>query len=221
MTATVGSWGSIALGGLLTGAGVARALDGRAGGLVLALAGTAFLRRGLGGRAAREDVADHERAVQLSRTITLDRPIERVRGFLEEPANLARFVPGVIAARPIGGHRLCVCTMGPDVEVDVERDGPDSFRFWSRAPWFEIEEGTIELSPARGGRATEVAIELLVVPPGGRAGAALLRLLREAPRASIVGEALYRLRALLEAGEIPVSDDTSARHAREVEEVRS
>ena len=55
---------------------------------------------------------------------------------------------------------------------------------------------------ARGGRGTEVAIELQYNPPGGLVGATVAKLFGEEPTKQIA-EDLHRFKALMETGEVP------------------
>lgn len=225
----VGRWGSLAAGGILGSLGLVWLGSGRVvRGLLAGIAGAALIQRGATGQCAVYgalgiDTAGTdgsssllpEASLELARSITVHTPIEEVRELCRDAARLARFVPGVAGARSEGEHRVLVSTRsGRAVAVDVEREGEDRIRFWGKGTALEIEEGVLELTEAPGDRGTEVAVELTVRLPGGRIGAAIGRVLRDLPAVGILGEALYRLRAHLDAGEIPVSDDTSARHAR-------
>jgi uncharacterized membrane protein len=217
-----GRWLSLGAGGLLVRRALARPAPLRS--ILLTLLGAGLIRRGVTGScrvydalgidtAQRRDTSLlRSNAVRVSRAITIYTPIDEVRAFIEEPSNLARIVPGVDSVVSRCDKALFVVTVGGrEIPFDVVRAGKRAIRFRARTWAFDIQEGRIDLTRAPGERGTEVAIHLAVAPRGGRILAALAGALGDLPTKAFLGEALYRLRALLDAGEIPVSDDTSAR----------
>jgi uncharacterized membrane protein len=221
-------WGSLVGGGVLGALGLSALASGRLlGGAVLSLGGASLLARGATGHcsayqalgidtSAKTEPRMLDSTLELSRAITIHRPIEAVRELFQDLENLSRFVPGVESVRvEEARHRMTIGTSrGQALVVEFEREGPDSIRFWSSSRRLRLDEGRVELSAAPGDRGTEVSIEARVAPPGGRFGAAIGHLLRDVPNVAFLGEVLYRLRGLLDAGEIAVSDDTSARHTK-------
>ncbi|HZU97728.1 MAG TPA: YgaP-like transmembrane domain [Planctomycetota bacterium] len=217
-----GRWLSLGAGGFLVRRALARPAPLRS--ILFTLFGVDLIRRGFTGSSRVYDALGIDTAerrdpallpgntLRFSRSITIYTPIDEVRAFIEEPSNLARVVPGVDSIESRCDKALFVVTVGGrEIPFDVRRAGKHSIRFRARTWAFDIQDGRIDLAAAPGERGTEVAIRLAVRPLGGRIGAALAGALGDLPTKAFLGEALYRLRALLDAGEIPVSDDTSAR----------
>ncbi|HEY0868604.1 MAG TPA: hypothetical protein VGE01_14565, partial [Fimbriimonas sp.] len=77
---------------------------------------------------------------------------------------------------------------------------------WRSLEDADIENhGSVTFLPAPGGRGTEVRVEMEYNPPAGKLGVAIARLFGEEPQSQI-HEDLLRLRALMEAGEVPTTD---------------
>ncbi len=73
---------------------------------------------------------------------------------------------------------------------------------WRSMPDSDIvTAGSVNFDRVRGGRATQLTVNLQYAPPAGRGGAALAWLFGRAPSQTI-REDLRRLKQLLEAGEI-------------------
>jgi uncharacterized membrane protein len=66
----------------------------------------------------------------------------------------------------------------------------------------------VRFEPAPGDEGTEVTVALEYDPPGGKLGAAIAKLTRDAA-SSQVYDALRRFKALMEAGEIPTIEGQS------------
>jgi hypothetical protein len=81
--------------------------------------------------------------------------------------------------------------------------------------------GYVRFEPGTGGRGTVVRVALQYNPPAGKVGAAVATLLGEKP-ATLVQEALRRLKRLMEAGELPTAtDETKLPHSMEPVETAS
>jgi uncharacterized membrane protein len=67
----------------------------------------------------------------------------------------------------------------------------------------------VEFRPAPGNRGTELRVNLLYEPPGGRAGKWFARLFGEEPEQQLT-EDLRRVKSLIETGEIARSEGSSS-----------
>lgn len=158
------------------------------------------LGRGAGARHARG-------TVEVTRTITVNRPPKEVYRFWRDFENLPRFMGHLEEVRATGGARSHWRAKGPagmTVEWDAEitEDVPDERISWRSLEGADVDNsGTVQFKRGPGGRGTEVKVELRYAPPGGRAGALLAGLFGEAPGQQI-REELRAFKQLMEAGEI-------------------
>jgi uncharacterized membrane protein len=90
-------------------------------------------------------------------------------------------------------------------EVELEELVEDERVAWGTSSSGELpHEGTLWLRNAPG-RGTEVTVSVVYDPPAGRVGQLVLRLMGDEPK-QVLTRHLYRLRQLLEAGEVPTTD---------------
>lgn len=162
------------------------------------------LGRGAGARRARG-------TVEVTKTITVNRPPKEVYRFWRDFENLPRFMGHLEEVRSTGGARSHWRAKGPagmSVEWDAEitEDVPDERIAWRSLEGADVDNaGTVQFKRGPGGRGTEVKVELRYAPPGGRAGALVAGLLGEAPGQQI-REELRAFKQLMETSEIARSD---------------
>jgi uncharacterized membrane protein len=90
--------------------------------------------------------------------------------------------------------------------ASVINDKEPSLIAWQSEPGSEVPNaGSVRFEPAPGDEGTEVTVALEYDPPGGKIGGFLAKLSPDAPSRQ-VADALRRLKALFEAGEIPVTE---------------
>jgi uncharacterized membrane protein len=104
-------------------------------------------------------------------------------------------------------HWVAKAPAGQTVEWDAEiiNDVPGEVIAWRSLPGASVPNaGAVTFREAPAGRGTEIKVNLEYEPPLGRLGVAVARLFGEEPSVQ-VREDLRRYKALMEAGEIPVS----------------
>lgn len=167
-------------------------------------------------------VADVVAAVRLSRTpagapdgrrvttaITVLSPPAEVYAFWRDVERLPRFMHHLESVRSTGerrSHWTAKAPLGRTVEWDAEivEDRPGELIAW-RAVAGMGNAGTVRFKAAPGDRGTEIELDMTYAPPGGAAGAALARLLGEAPRQQARDD-LRRFKQVIEAGEVVRSE---------------
>ena len=90
-------------------------------------------------------------------------------------------------------------------EAEIINEVPGEIIAWKSLPGSTIPNaGAVNFRAAPGGRGTEVKVSLEYEPPAGKLGVFVARMLGEEPSIQ-VREDLRRYKALVEAGELPVS----------------
>ena len=106
-------------------------------------------------------------------------------------------------------HWVAKAPAGQTVEWDAEiiNDVPGEVIAWRSLPGARVPNaGAVNFREAPGGRGTEVKVTLEYEPPLGKLGVAVATLFGEEPNVQ-VREDLRRYKNLMEAGEIPVSEN--------------
>jgi uncharacterized membrane protein len=105
---------------------------------------------------------------------------------------------------PIGGEHSWV--------TEIVAEQPGKLIRWQTVQSAPLVKNlTLELRPAPGNRGTEMTLHLRLEPPRGVLGSALVKLFGKAP-AWIIDRALFNVKSLLEAGELPsLKNNSSAR----------
>ena len=150
----------------------------------------------------------------LRRSITIGAPPEQVYGFWRTLENLPRFMKHLESVTNLGGGRSTWTARGPggataSWEAQIVEDRPNERIAWRSLEASDLyNEGSVDFlrGPDSG---TVVRVEMRYAPPGGRIGAAMLRLLHREPGQQIA-EDLRRLKQIIETGEVVESDATLA-----------
>jgi uncharacterized membrane protein len=161
------------------------------------------------GRARSEPVLDTT-AIQVTRSITVNRPPEEVYRFWRNFENFPRFMAHLKSVEVSGSHSRwrASAPAGMSVEWKAEMvvDRPNEAIAWRSLPGSEVpNEGAVRFVAAPGGRGTEVHVELRYEPPAGRLGALLAKLFGEEPSQQVASD-LRRFKQVLETGEVVHSD---------------
>ena len=158
--------------------------------------------------AGRKPVLKNDEGVKIQKVITLNRTVSEVYGFWRDFENLPHFMShldSVTVTNERFSHWAVRVSKNNVVEWDAEiiEDRRDEIVSWRSLREAEIQNaGSVWFSEAAGGRGTTVKVSLKYAPPGGKWGAALARLFGSDPQ-KMITEDLFRLKALLETGEMP------------------
>ena len=207
------NWTALSSGTLLLLFGAAR--RDRVG-VCAALASAPLLYRGLTGewpiangkRTDTRVALAGNRGLHVREAIRLEVPLEDVYRFWRRLDNLPRFMAYLdsVTESSDGTHSRWVARGPGGVSVawdaEIINDVENEILAWRSLPESDIvTAGSVNFARARGGRATEVIVNLQYAPPAGRGGAALAWLFGRAPSQTI-REDLRRFKQLLEAGEL-------------------
>lgn len=184
------------------------------GGLTLAALGGGLLYRGLTGRCAVYSALDmntaqsaephdfFERGVHIDQSITVNRPAAELYRFWRNFQNLPRFmrsVRSVSVADDTHSHWVLSGPGGATVEWDAviinEQEG-ELIAWKTTADADVAHTGSVRFIP--GGRGTQVKVRMEYLPPAGRVGDAMSRLLSRSPEGE-VREDLRRFKETMEA----------------------
>ncbi len=155
-----------------------------------------------------------DRGVHVRESVRLEVPISEVYRFWRRLENLPRFMTHlerVTEASDGTSHWVAAAPGGMSVEWSAEiiNEIEDKVLAWRSLPGSDVvSAGSVTFSPARGGRSTQVSVNLQYAPPAGKAGALVLSLFGDEPSQTI-REDLRRFKQLLEAGETPRANPTA------------
>ncbi|WP_436757420.1 SRPBCC family protein [Streptosporangium sp. V21-05] len=152
----------------------------------------------------------HTGPLGLRAAITINRPRQEVYLYWHDFENLPRFMTHLESVETTGdGHSHWKAT-GPlkpvewDAEIVEDRSG--ELIAWRSMPGALVgNSGSVRFADAPGGRGTEVRVNLMYDPPGGRAGMAFAKLLGEHPEQQVRDD-LRRFKQVLETGEVVRSE---------------
>jgi uncharacterized membrane protein len=147
----------------------------------------------------------HQQGIHVHQTVTINRPITDVYDFWHDFERLPSFMSHLESVEVFDETRSRWTAKAPaglnvNWEAEIVNDIPNEVIAWRSLPDSQIANaGSVRFAPAPGGRGTEVRVELEYVPPAGKLGVAIARLLGEEPTVQ-VQEDLRRLKQLLEGG---------------------
>lgn len=159
----------------------------------------------------KRNVARAERRTFAVRTsVTIRRSREDVYRYWRELSNLPVFMRHLESVTETNGHSRWRAR-GPagvrlEWEADIVADRPGE-----RIAWRSLEgatppnHGAVEFRNAPKDLGTEVHFEIVFESPGGVVGATIARLFDEVPELAMKSD-LYRLKQLMETGEVVCSD---------------
>ncbi|HEY8539469.1 MAG TPA: SRPBCC family protein [Steroidobacteraceae bacterium] len=153
----------------------------------------------------------HAPVETVAKAITINSPPETLYRFWRNLENFPRFMRHLDEVRMTGertSHWVAKAPAGTRVEWDAEivEDEANSRIAWRTLPGSSIEhEGVVSFEPAPGGRGTIVRVSMSYVPPAGKVGVHVAKLLGEEPGVQIDGD-LRRMKQLIETGEIATTD---------------
>jgi uncharacterized membrane protein len=153
------------------------------------------------------------RNTPIYHSIVVEAPIEEVYAFWRDLGNLPSFMKHLVSVEEQGDKRSRWRARGPDgIVVEWDAEIVDEVEN-ERLAWRSVGDadvyhaGAVRFEEAPAGRGTIVTVEMRYAPPGGKIGAALLRIMHREPGQQ-VAEELHNFKQLLETGEILLSDAT-------------
>jgi uncharacterized membrane protein len=154
----------------------------------------------------------------ISYAATILKPRQEVYDFWRRWENLPRFSRHLVAVEDLGKGRTKWTAEGPKEPVtwyaDTIKDVPGETIHWKSLGNSDIHhEGHVDFVDAPGGRGTEVTVRMMVDVPHGAAGEAYLKMKGADPKQE-VAESLRRFKAILECGELPVTEGQPSNRAR-------
>jgi uncharacterized membrane protein len=151
------------------------------------------------------------RQQHVSKTITINRPIEEVYERWRHFENFPKFMEHLEEVRITGegrSHWKAKAPAGRTVEWDAEttEDQPNSVIAWHSVEGSDILNfGKVRFEQAPGGRGTIVRVDLQYEPPAGIAGMAVAKLFGEEPGQQLDCD-LRRFKQIMETGDVVKSD---------------
>jgi uncharacterized membrane protein len=196
-------------------------------GILGAVAGAAFIRRGFTGYCAAYEIlgidtahpeqSEHEQAEELAergihveQAFLINRPAAELYGYWRNFENLPNIMSHLKSVQVLDEKRSHWIAQAPklaggSVEWDAEitADEPNSRIAWRSLPGSDVESmGEIRFARAMSDRGTEVHVSMEYRPPMGKVGHLLATMFASAPRRQM-REDLRRFKRLMETGEIP------------------
>lgn len=160
---------------------------------------------------------------RVERSITIECEPAAAYRLWRDVTNLPRFMRHVRNVEPLDERRsrwhVGEGRLAAEWESEIVEERENELIRWRTTAAADVEhEGEVRFARAGEGR-TVVSVTMAYAPPGGRIGAAVLKLLRKEP-GQLLADDLRRFKQLLETGEVLVSDATAGRTPRHAQPLR-
>jgi uncharacterized membrane protein len=199
------------------------------GGLLSGLLGGILLWRGATGHSSirwaldRDTAHQHTHAVEITDSVTINRPRPQVYWFWRHLENLPRFMHYLEDVQPLGPHRSRWVARLPKGlghlawEADMVQEVENELIVWRSQPGSDVDNaGEIRFLDAPDNPGTLVQATISYRPPAGNVGELAARFLNPTLR-ELVSQDLDRLKHLLETGEGPgIARQPSGRREKNV-----
>jgi uncharacterized membrane protein len=160
---------------------------------------------------------EYARAVEpiVLRSITVGRPVNEVYAFWKDFTNFPRFMRHVESIERLDGGRSRWRATGPagtraEWVSEMVEERENELLAWQTVGESDLyHAGKVTFRPAARSEGTTVTVEMQYAPPGGRVGAALLKLFRKEPGQQVADD-LRRFKQVMEIGEVVYSDASIA-----------
>jgi uncharacterized membrane protein len=169
-----------------------------------------------------ERVADRiedDGAIQIKKSILINRPVEEIYRFWRDFDNLPRVMEHLESVEVTDDKRSRWTAKGPGGkrirwEAEITEDRPNELIAWRSIEGAAVENsGSVRFEAAPGERGTVVRVELDYQPPAGSVGATIARIMGREPQLQIQ-EDLRRLKQIMEAGEVVTTKGQPAGRSR-------
>jgi uncharacterized membrane protein len=183
-----------------------------------------YAMKALGGK--RINTLPYGYGIKMKRAVTISSSADQLYNYWSNLSNLTKLFDNVLSVEVLDVTRSHWTLRAPggislewDAEITVDRR--NEMIGWRSLDGADLDNaGYVRFEPAPAGRGTVVRVALQYNPPAGKLGAALSTMLGERPAAQIE-EALRRLKQIMEAGEIPMTDEKKLPHSMEPVEAAS
>jgi uncharacterized membrane protein len=157
--------------------------------------------------------------LQVKRSLIVNRSAEELYNLWRNFPELPRFMHHVLSVKETGDRRWHWAVKGPaglrvEWEAELLDDRPNERITWRSLPNADVDHtGSVSFERATGGRGTIVRVDLQYRAPAGKTGAALARLMGQAPEKQIAVD-LLRFKQMAETGEIARTEGQPAGRPR-------
>ena len=149
--------------------------------------------------------------INVEESITINRPVQELFEFWRRLENLPRFMHHLESVERLTETISRWRAKGPagytaEWNAEIINEIPNKLVAWRSIEGADVvSAGSVHFDDAGQGRGTRIRVRLQYSPPGGKAGAALARMMVADPRQQI-REDLERFKQLVEAGEVARTD---------------
>ncbi len=164
-------------------------------------------------RLQRNTVYKKASAIQISNTVTIDKPRSEVYAFWRKLENLPRFMRHLANVMQIDEKRSHWTAVMPrglgriSWQAEITDDRPDEYIAWESLPGSLIDNaGSVVFRDATVGEGTEVTAVISYRLPAGDAGALAAKLINPVAEQLIRGD-LRRFKSIIETGKVPPEED--------------
>lgn len=161
------------------------------------------------GRERKAGAISSRSGIHVSKSLTVNRPVDEVYRFWRDFQNLPRFMAHLESVQVRNGHSIwrakAPAGMTIEWEAEIVTDRPNELISWRSVKGAVPNRGSVSFVAAPGDRGTELRVELHYEPPGGALAATLAKLFGEEPSQQIQGD-LRRFKQVIETGEVVHSD---------------
>ncbi len=169
-----------------------------------------------------QDASEYpEKGVKITKSITIDRPVDELYAFWHDETNLPAIFGSVESVQVTGDTKHWMVTLpgGMKTEFDLEiyTDVPNEVISWRSLEGSDLQNaGSVRFRPAPANRGTEVQLTVQFIPPAGVIGQAVVKLFGEVPQ-QYIGQYLREFKQQMETGEIATIDGQTSGREEKVE----
>lgn len=166
-----------------------------------------------------------ESGIKVTHAVTINQPADALYTFWRNFTNLPHIMDhlnAVTVQDSTHSHWVAKAPLGRTVEWDAEiiNEKPNELIAWRSLPGADVDSaGTVLFKQAPVGRGTEVKFELSYLPPAGKVGAIVAKLLGEEPKKQLADD-LRHFKQLMEAGERATTEGQSSGRGPDKDKVK-
>ncbi|HEX4263279.1 MAG TPA: SRPBCC family protein [Verrucomicrobiae bacterium] len=145
---------------------------------------------------------------KIEKSLTINRSPEEIYSFWRQLENWPRFMQHIQSVNQTGdgiSHWVMKTSHDRTFEWDARiiEDKPGQMISWQSLEGADVDNaGSVWFTPATGGRGTVMKVVMKYSPPGGKLGSVVAKLMGDSPEKQLAQD-LFRMKSLLETGEIP------------------